>query len=54
MDGLHKAVHGFVTGLVADALAARNGLGPGERHAARRPGRRTDAGSLPREDGYGR
>ncbi|MFJ5733148.1 hypothetical protein [Streptomyces paradoxus] len=54
VDVLHKAVYGFVTGAVADALAARNGPGPGERHAARRPGRRTDAGPLPREDGYGR
>ncbi|MEU2542330.1 hypothetical protein [Streptomyces iakyrus] len=27
---LHKAVYGFVTGAVADALAARNGPGPGD------------------------
>ncbi|MEU0999958.1 hypothetical protein [Streptomyces tibetensis] len=54
VDVLHKTVYGFVTGAVADALAARGGPGPGERHAARRPGRRAGAGPLPREDGYGR
>lgn len=50
VDLLHKTVYGFATGLVADALAARDGLGPGQRHAAAHPGRRTDAGPLPRED----
>ncbi|WP_245237046.1 hypothetical protein RFN58_02730 [Streptomyces iakyrus] len=54
MDLLHKAVYGFVTGAVADALAARNGPGPGERHAARLPGRHAGSGPLPREDGHGR
>ncbi|MZF90135.1 hypothetical protein [Streptomyces sp. SID5643] len=54
VDLLHKAVYGFVTGAVADALAARNGPGPGERHAARRPGRHAGSGPLPREDGHGR
>ncbi|MFE8993055.1 hypothetical protein ACFYMI_35580 [Streptomyces collinus] len=54
VDLLHKAVYGFVTGAVADVLAARNGPGPGERHAARRPGRRAGSGPLPREDDHGR
>ncbi|MFJ8596994.1 hypothetical protein [Streptomyces sp. NPDC093598] len=54
VDLLHKTVYGFVTGAVADALAARNGPGPGRRHAARRPGRHADAGPLPREESHGR
>ncbi|MFJ4537169.1 hypothetical protein ACIP39_14550 [Streptomyces tibetensis] len=54
VDVLHKVVYGFVTGAVADALAAREGPGPGERHAARRPGRRSGVGPLPRQSGYGR
>ncbi|MFF7104732.1 hypothetical protein [Streptomyces sp. JHA19] len=54
VDLLHKTVYGFATGLVADALAARDGLGPGQRHAAAHPGRRTDAGPLPREDAHPR
>ncbi|MEH0935827.1 hypothetical protein [Micromonospora psammae] len=33
---------------VADALAAQDGPGPGQRHAALRPGRRTGVGPLPR------
>jgi hypothetical protein len=48
VDLLHKAVYAFVTGAVADALAARDGLGPGQRHAAARPGRHSDVGPLPR------
>jgi hypothetical protein len=48
IDVLHKAIYGFATGAVADALAARDGQGPGQRHAARWPGRRSDAGPLPR------
>jgi hypothetical protein len=44
VDLLHKTIYGFVTGAVADALAARDGSGPGQRHAARRPGRRSDIG----------
>ncbi|MFJ3622681.1 hypothetical protein ACIPSH_31685 [Streptomyces iakyrus] len=48
------AVYGFVTGAVADALAARNGPGPGRRHAARHPGRHADARPLPQQDGHGR
>ncbi|MEV5690924.1 hypothetical protein [Micromonospora globbae] len=48
VDLLHKTVYGFATGAVADALAARDGLGPGQRHAALRPGRRSDVGPLPR------
>jgi hypothetical protein len=47
VDLTHKAVYGFVTGLVADALAARNGPGPGGLHAARRPGRRSGVGPPP-------
>ncbi|MFF9158740.1 hypothetical protein ACF081_00650 [Streptomyces longwoodensis] len=48
VDLLHKAVYAFATGAVADALAARDGLGPGQRHAAVRPGRHSDVGPLPR------
>jgi hypothetical protein len=33
---------------VADVLAARSGLGPGQRHAAVLPGRHPDVGPLPR------
>ncbi|MET9934723.1 MULTISPECIES: hypothetical protein [unclassified Streptomyces] len=54
VDVLHKAVYAFVTGAVADALASRDGLGPGQRHAALRPGRRSDVGPLPRAASYGR
>ncbi|MFB8756806.1 hypothetical protein [Streptomyces nigra] len=54
VDLLHKTVYGFATGVVADALAARDGRGPGQRHAAVRPGRRTDAGPLPGGDAHGR
>jgi hypothetical protein len=38
VDLLHKTVYAFATGAVADALAARNGPGPGQRHAARGAG----------------
>ena len=48
VDLLHKTVYGFATGAVADALAARSGPGPGQRHAALRPGREPDVGPLPR------
>jgi hypothetical protein len=48
VDLLHKAVYAFATGAVADALAARDGQGPGQRHAAVRPGRHSDVGPLPR------
>ncbi|MET9511835.1 hypothetical protein ABZX62_25790 [Streptomyces flavidovirens] len=54
VDLLHKTVYGFATGVVADALAARSGPGPGRRHAALRPGRHADVGPLPRTDAYGR
>ncbi|MFI8205506.1 hypothetical protein [Streptomyces sp. NPDC085937] len=54
VDILHKTVYAFVTGAVADALAARGGPGPGQRHAALRPGRHADVGPLPREDAPGR
>ncbi|GAA2229715.1 hypothetical protein [Streptomyces nogalater] len=52
VDLLHKAVYAFAAGAVADALAARSG--PGQRHAAGRPGRHADAGPLPRHQAYGR
>jgi len=48
VDVLHKAVYGFVTGAVADLLAARDGRGPGQAHAAKRPGRRSGVGPLRR------
>lgn len=48
VDLLHKAVYGFATGAVADALAARTGPGPGQRHAALRPGRESDVGPVSR------
>jgi hypothetical protein len=54
VDVLHKAVYAFATGLVADALAAKDGAGPGQRHAGLRPGRHPDVGPLPREDSYAR
>ncbi|MEU4715651.1 hypothetical protein AB0F73_18600 [Micromonospora purpureochromogenes] len=53
VDVLHKSVYGFATGAVADILAARDGAGPGQRHAALRPGRRSDVGPLPRGEAYG-
>ena len=54
VDLLHKAVYAFATGVVADALAARSGPGPGQRHAAIRPGRHADVGPLPRRRTYSR
>ncbi|NJP31085.1 hypothetical protein [Micromonospora thermarum] len=48
IDVLHKATYAYATGVVADALAARRGPGPGERHAAVRPGRHSDVGPLAR------
>lgn len=53
VDLLHKAVYAFVTRIVADALAARSGPGPGQRHATQ-PNRRADAGPPPRQEAYGR
>lgn len=50
VDVAHKAVYGFATGAVADLLAARSGPGPGRRHAARAPGRRSDVGPPPRPE----
>ena len=50
VDVLHKAIYGFATGAVADALARRDGPGPGQRHAALRPGRRSGVGPLPRSE----
>jgi hypothetical protein len=54
VDLVHKAVYAFATGAVADALAAKDGPGPGQRHAQLRPGRHADVGPLPREDAYTR
>ncbi|MET8547259.1 hypothetical protein [Micromonospora zamorensis] len=48
IDMVHKSIYGFATGAVADVLAARDGAGPGQRHAALRPGRHSDVGPLPR------
>ncbi|WP_204059544.1 hypothetical protein [Microbispora corallina] len=45
-DVLHKTVYGMATGVVADALAARSGPGPGRRHAAVQPGRHHDVGPV--------
>jgi hypothetical protein len=50
VDLLHKAVYGLATGAVADALAARSGPGPGQRHAAVRPGRESGVGPRPRRE----
>ncbi len=50
VDLLHKTVYAFVTGAVADALAARNGPGPGQHHAGLRPGRHAGVGPVPRAD----
>ena len=47
VDVLHKATYAFVTGVIADVLAARTGPGPGQEHASD-PGRRPNAGPLPR------
>lgn len=47
VDLVHKAAYAVVTGVVADALAARSGPGPGQVHAAQ-PGRRSGFGPLPR------
>lgn len=54
VDLLHKTVYAFATGAVADVLAARSGPGPGQRHAAVRPGRHADVGPLPRGRAWGR
>ena len=51
VDVLHKAVYGFATGALADVLAGRDGLGPGQRHAALLPGRHSGVGPLPRSAG---
>jgi hypothetical protein len=47
LDVAHKAVYGLVTGLVADRLAARRGVGRGREHALRRPGGHSDVGPAP-------
>ncbi|MDF2826395.1 MAG: Uncharacterized protein K0R68_3803 [Mycobacterium sp.] len=49
IDLLHKAVYAFATGAITDALAARRGPGPGQRHAAMLPGRHADVGPISRE-----
>ncbi|MFC9970083.1 hypothetical protein ACFVH6_04180 [Spirillospora sp. NPDC127200] len=48
VDLVHKGVYAFATGLVADALAARSGPGPGQRHAEIRPGRHENVGPIAR------
>lgn len=50
VDVLHKVVYAYATGVVADALAAREGLGPGQRHAAVRRGRHADVGPVARSE----
>ena len=52
VDLLHKAVYALTTGLVADALASKDGPGPGQRHAAMRPGRDASIGPVPRESTF--
>lgn len=47
VDLLHKTVYAMATGFVADALAARGGPGPGQRHAEVAPGRHRDVGPIP-------
>ncbi|WP_301799950.1 hypothetical protein [Nocardioides sp. ChNu-153] len=54
LDVVHKTVYAFTTGLVADALAAKEGPGPGQRHAAAVPGRHADVGPVPRDSAFGR
>ncbi|WP_220040047.1 hypothetical protein [Nonomuraea aridisoli] len=54
VDVLHKGVYGLVTGVVADTLASRGGPGPGQRHAAKKPGRRSDVAPVPRERAFSR
>ncbi len=48
IDVLHKAVYAFATGAITDALAARRGPGPGQLHAMKAPGRRSDIGPVAR------
>ena len=52
IDVLHKTVYAVATGIVADALAARSGPGPGQVHAALRPGRQSGVGPAPREASF--
>jgi hypothetical protein len=47
IDVLHKAVYAYTTGAVADLLAARSGPGPGQRHAEKAPGGRSDVSPPP-------
>ncbi|WP_426500903.1 hypothetical protein [Streptomyces sp. D54] len=54
IDVIHKAVYAFATGAVAAALAARGGRGPGQRHAAARPGRHSGVGPTPDTGSRGR
>ncbi|BBZ07016.1 hypothetical protein MDOR_11850 [Mycolicibacterium doricum] len=46
IDVLHKGVYAFATGAVTDALAARRGPSPGQRHAHQLPGRHADVGPV--------
>jgi hypothetical protein len=48
VDLVHKGVYALATGAVADALASREGPGPGQLHARLRPGRHQDVGPPPR------
>lgn len=48
VDLVHKGVYAFATGLIADAVAAREGPGPGQRHAQMRVGRREHVGPIAR------
>ncbi|MDI5980658.1 hypothetical protein [Amycolatopsis magusensis] len=54
VDLVHKTVYAFVTGVVADALAARSGLGPGQQHTAVLPGRHPGVGPVPRKEAHSR
>lgn len=55
VDLAHKGVYAYSTGLIADLLAARRGPGPGQVHAAARPGRRAQVGPpVPEVAGRGR
>ncbi|WP_328876964.1 hypothetical protein [Streptomyces sp. NBC_00299] len=51
---IHKAVYGFATGAVADALASRNRPGPGQPQAAVRPSLHADVDPLAHKNAHGR
>jgi hypothetical protein len=54
IDVLHKALYGFATGAITDRLAARRGMGPGQRHAGALPGRHSGIGPIVRDSAAGR